>query len=63
MHLCFTPEPLYPCTLVSLQNVVDFSSPEVQAQGKDLLDGVIRSYALLDEALLHAMQVRCFTGA
>ena len=42
---------------------MDFSSPEVQAQGKDLLNGVIRSYALLDEALLHAMQVRCFAGA
>lgn len=46
-----------PCTFrLVVKNVVDFSPVEVQTQGTELLNTVIRSYSLLDDSILNAMQ-------
>ena len=53
-HACPSPLALFPNPL---QNITQFSAPEVQAQGAALLEAALLSYSKLDDALLNAMQV------
>ena len=51
-------DPLFPAVLsAAVQNVANFSTPEVQAHGMELVESAISAYSLLDNALLDAMQV------
>ena len=51
-------DPLLPTVLsAAVQNVANFSTPEVQAHGMELVESAISAYSLLDNALLDAMQV------
>lgn len=46
-----------PCTFrIIAKNVLQFSPANVKDQGYEMVEGIIRSYSLLDEALLHVMQ-------